>query len=61
MIKSERREKIRKNQRKMIVRGRSIFTLMRIKTEKAFEARKGLSLCAIVCMAGETDGKSPGS
>ena len=43
MTKGERREKIRRNQGKMIVRGRSIFTLARIKVEKAIEARKGFS------------------
>lgn len=44
LLKSERREKIRKNQRKMIVRGRSIFTIVRIKVKQAQEAkaRKGL-------------------
>lgn len=35
MTKSERREKIRTNQRKMVVRGRSIFTLLRVKAKKA--------------------------
>lgn len=37
--KSEKRERIRKNQVKMIVRGRSIKTIMRIKIAKAEEAR----------------------
>jgi len=35
MTKAERREKTKKNQSKMIVNGRGIFNLVRIKTEKA--------------------------
>lgn len=39
MTKSERREKIRVNQRKMIVQGRSIFTILRQKVIKGRKAR----------------------
>lgn len=35
MIKSEKREKIRKNQSKMVVRGRSIFTIRDAKIKRA--------------------------
>lgn len=38
--KGEKREKIRRNQRKMVVRGRSIFTILRVMGKKAEEARK---------------------
>lgn len=38
--KQEKRERIRKNQSKMIVRGRSIFTIARIKVNKAKDAKK---------------------
>lgn len=41
-IKAEQREKRKKNNSKMIVTGRSIFTLSRIKAEKAIEANKQL-------------------
>lgn len=41
MTKGERREKVRRNQRKMIVRGRSIFTVVRQKVLKAEKARNG--------------------
>ena len=33
-IKAEKREKIKRNQGKMVVRGRSIFNLLRIKNKK---------------------------
>jgi len=42
--KSEKREQKRNNKRKMIVRGRSIFTLQKIMIDKALEAHKKLSL-----------------
>lgn len=42
-IKSEEREKRKNNNRKMIVRGRSIFTLQHIINEKAIEASKKLN------------------
>lgn len=38
--KSEKRERIRKNQRKMVVRGRSIFTIFRVKILKAKDAQR---------------------
>lgn len=38
--KAERREEKRRNNRKMIVHGRSIFTILRIKAKKAEEAKK---------------------
>lgn len=37
MTKSEKREAKKKNNRKMIVRGRSIFNILRIKKIKASE------------------------
>lgn len=43
MLKAEKREKIKRNRSKMLVRGRSIFNIVRIKIKKAEEARKGLS------------------
>jgi hypothetical protein len=41
--KAERREKRKANNNKMIVTGRSIFTLSRIKAEKAIKANKQLN------------------
>lgn len=38
--KAEKREEVRRNNRKMIVRGRSIFTITRIKVAKAEKAQK---------------------
>ena len=40
--KAEKRERITKNNRKMKVQGRSIFTIARIKMEKAVEAHNKL-------------------
>jgi hypothetical protein len=41
-LKAEKREEKKRNNSKMIVRGRSIFTLQRIRTEKAIEANEKL-------------------
>lgn len=35
ITKGEKREQIERNRRKMVVRGRSIFTLLRVKARKA--------------------------
>lgn len=48
MLRAQKREKIRRNQRKMIVRGNSIRVIARIIQEKALEAlaaggRRGVS------------------
>jgi len=43
-IKAEQREKRKKNNSKMIVSGRSIFTLARIKAEKAIKAHERLQI-----------------
>lgn len=39
-LKAERRERIKKNQGKMAVRGRSIFTIQRIRIEKSLDAKR---------------------
>ena len=42
MLKAEKREKLRKNSRKMIVSNRSIFNIIRIKTKKWQKQKKTL-------------------
>lgn len=39
-LKAVKRERIRKNSRKMVVSGRGIFAVLRMKVIKAHEARK---------------------